>query len=107
MIERILPDRVATAEAFGDDPAAELFPQEFAAVARATESRRLEFATGRACTRVALARLGQPAVAVPRGPRGDPQWPEGVDEERARLGELAAWRRPSCTDGGWSIRDCW
>ncbi|MGD0703126.1 MAG: 4'-phosphopantetheinyl transferase superfamily protein [Trebonia sp.] len=78
MIERILPDQVAAVEAFGDDPAAELFPQEWAAVARSTESRRQEFATGRACARAALARLGWPAVAVPRGPRGDPLWPEGV-----------------------------
>jgi 4'-phosphopantetheinyl transferase EntD len=78
MIERILPDHVVAVEAFGDDPAAELFPQEWAAMARATESRRREFATGRACARAALARLGWPAVAVPRGPRGDPMWPEGV-----------------------------
>jgi 4'-phosphopantetheinyl transferase EntD len=78
MIERILPGQVAAVEAFGDDPAAELFPQELAAVARATESRRREFATGRACARAALARLGYPAVAVPRGPRGDPVWPEGL-----------------------------
>jgi 4'-phosphopantetheinyl transferase EntD len=78
MIERILPGQVAAVEAFGDDPAAELFPQELAAVARATESRRREFATGRACARAALAGLGWPAIAVPRGPRGDPIWPEGV-----------------------------
>jgi 4'-phosphopantetheinyl transferase EntD len=78
MIERILPGPVAAVEAFDDDPAAELFPQELATVARATESRRREFATGRACARAALARLGHPAVAVPRGPRGDPVWPEGV-----------------------------
>jgi 4'-phosphopantetheinyl transferase EntD len=135
MIERILPDQVTAVEAFGDDPAAKLFPQEWVAMARVTESRRREFATGRACARTALARLGWPEVAVPRGPRGDPLWPEGVvgsithcagyraaavalkkdvlslgidaepdealpdrdmlelialDEERARLGELAA-----------------
>jgi 4'-phosphopantetheinyl transferase EntD len=78
MIERILPSQVTAAESFGDDSAAELFPQERIAIAQAIESRRREFATGRACARAALARLGQPAVAVLRGPRGAPQWPEGV-----------------------------
>ncbi len=78
MIEQILPSRVAAVESFGDDPAAVLFPQENAAIARATENRRQEFATARACARAALARLGLPAVAVLPGPRGAPQWPEGV-----------------------------
>ena len=78
MIERILPSRVAAVESFGDDPAAVLFPRERAAIARATESRRREFATARACARTAMTQLGLPAVAVPRGPRGAPQWPEGV-----------------------------
>jgi 4'-phosphopantetheinyl transferase EntD len=78
MIERILPSRVAAVESFGDDPAADLLPQERVAIARAAESRRREFATARACARAALARLGRPAAAVPRGPSGAPQWPEGV-----------------------------
>lgn len=78
MIERILPAKVAVAESFGDDPAAVLFPQEFAVIARAVESRRREFATARACARAALTRLGQSAVAVLPGPGGAPQWPEGV-----------------------------
>ncbi len=78
MIERILPSQVTAAESFGDDPNAELFPQERLVLARATESRRREFATARACARAALARLGQPEVAVLPGPRGAPQWPDGV-----------------------------
>lgn len=78
MIERILPSRVAAVESFGDDPAAALFPQERAAIARASESRRREFATARACARTAMIRLGLPEVAVLPGPRGAPQWPEGV-----------------------------
>jgi 4'-phosphopantetheinyl transferase EntD len=78
MIERILPPQVASAESFGDDPAAELFPEERLATARATEWRRREFATARACARTALARLGLPAVTVPPGPHGAPQWPAGV-----------------------------
>ena len=47
-------------------------------MARASESRRREFATARACARTAMARLGLPETAVLRGPRGAPQWPEGV-----------------------------
>lgn len=78
MIERILPLQVAAVESFGDDPDAVLFPQEYAVVARATESRRREFATARACARAALTRLGLPAVAVLPGPRGAPQWPAEV-----------------------------
>jgi 4'-phosphopantetheinyl transferase EntD len=78
MIERILPSQVAAVESFGDDPAAVLFPQECAAIARASESRRREFATARACARAAIARLGLPAVAVLPGSRGAPQWPDGV-----------------------------
>jgi 4'-phosphopantetheinyl transferase EntD len=78
MIERILSSQATGAETFGDDPDAVLFPQEYAFIARAVESRRREFATGRACARAALARLGLPARAVLPGPRGAPQWPEGV-----------------------------
>lgn len=78
MIERILPSKVVAAESFGDDPAAELFPQERVIVTWATESRRKEFATGRACARAAMARLGRPAAALLPGPGGAPQWPEGV-----------------------------
>ena len=47
-------------------------------MARAGESRRREFATARSCARMALARLGRPAVAVLPGLGGAPQWPEGV-----------------------------
>jgi 4'-phosphopantetheinyl transferase EntD len=78
VIERVLPPQVAAVESFGDISDAVLFPEERAAIARAADSRRREFATARACARAALARLGQPAVAVLPGPRGAPQWPEGA-----------------------------
>jgi 4'-phosphopantetheinyl transferase EntD len=78
VIERVLPPQVAVVESFGDISDAVLFPEERAAIARAVESRRREFATGRACARIALTRLGRPAAAVLPGPRGAPQWPEGV-----------------------------
>jgi 4'-phosphopantetheinyl transferase EntD len=78
VIERILPPSVVAVESFGDDPGAALFPEEQAAIANAVESRRREFATGRVCARAALARLGQPAVPVPRGLDGAPRWPDGT-----------------------------
>jgi len=143
MIEKLLPSPVEVAEAFGDDPAAMLFPAEQAIIARASDRRRREFATARGCARTALGRLGQPPVAVLTDSEGAPQWPAGVagsithclgyraaavastravvslgldaepngalrdpgmldiialDEERARLGELAAAIPGVCWD---------
>lgn len=78
MIEEILPPEVAAAEAFDDAAPAVLFPAEEAAIARAVPKRRSEFATGRACARAALAKLGLPPSPIVPGPRGAPQWPAGV-----------------------------
>jgi len=79
MIEQLLPAGVASAEARGEGPGeGELFESERAAVARAVEKRRREFAGGRACARKALAALGVAPVAIPSGERGEPLWPDGV-----------------------------
>ncbi|HEY0717582.1 MAG TPA: 4'-phosphopantetheinyl transferase superfamily protein [Streptosporangiaceae bacterium] len=78
VIGEILPPAVAAAEAFGDDPDAEVFPGEHEAIANAVGKRRREFATARACARAALARLGLPPTPILRGERGAPQWPPGV-----------------------------
>jgi 4'-phosphopantetheinyl transferase EntD len=78
VIEEILPASVAAVEAFGDLPDAELFPAEDADIGPAIHTRRREFATGRACARAALARLGEPPVAILRGDRGSPAWPPGI-----------------------------
>ena len=78
MIEEILPPEVAVVEALRDVPGTLLFPEEEAVIARAVDKRRREFTTGRACARVALARLGLPGVAIVPGARGAPQWPAGV-----------------------------
>lgn len=78
MIERILSTPISAVEAFGDCPVTTLFPEEEAFIARAVESRRREFATGRACARAALARLGRSPAPILPGMRGAPQWPEGV-----------------------------
>ena len=78
MIEKILPVGVAWAEEFGDRADAVLFPDEAAAVARAVDRRRREFATARSLAREAMAGLGVAPVSVPPGERGAPRWPPGV-----------------------------
>ncbi|MFE6838720.1 4'-phosphopantetheinyl transferase [Streptomyces sp. NPDC057705] len=78
VIDEILPAAVAVSEAFADDPAAFLFPEEEAAIARAVPGRRREFATTRLCARRALAELGRPPAPLLRGARGAPAWPAGV-----------------------------
>lgn len=60
------------------DAESALYPDELPAIARAVEKRRREFAFGRACARAALARLGIPALALPRSAGGPPAWPPGI-----------------------------
>lgn len=76
MIEQLLPSAVVVVEAYHDVDAP-LLPDESAAVARAVDKRRREFTTVRHCARTALAKLGAPATAIPRGDRGAPRWPDG------------------------------
>ena len=78
MIEEILLPAVAAAEAFEDPQDAVLFPEEQAVISKAVEKRRREFTTARSCARAALARLGQPPVAILPGERGSPGWPPGI-----------------------------
>ncbi|HEY9473521.1 MAG TPA: 4'-phosphopantetheinyl transferase superfamily protein [Mycobacteriales bacterium] len=78
MIERILPAVVSAVDTDLDAADAVLLGTEEADIARAVDRRRREFSTARHCARRALAELGLPAVAIPRGPKGEPCWPEGV-----------------------------
>jgi 4'-phosphopantetheinyl transferase EntD len=78
VIEQILPAAVASVEAFADSPDSALFPEEQSIIARAVDTRRREFATGRACARSALAQLGVAPVPILRGERNAPQWPAGI-----------------------------
>lgn len=43
----------------------------------AMEQRRVEFALGRNCARLALAALGAPSTALTRSANGVPLWPDG------------------------------
>jgi 4'-phosphopantetheinyl transferase EntD len=78
VIAELVPTTVAVAETDRDLPGAELAAAETGAVAHAVAARRDEFATGRACAREALQRLGHAPVAVPVGPQREPLWPAGV-----------------------------
>lgn len=77
LLAPLLPPGVASA---ARDPAApvELHADEAPYVARAVEKRQREFASGRACARMAMAKLGFPPCAIPSGPRREPLWPDGV-----------------------------
>jgi 4'-phosphopantetheinyl transferase EntD len=77
VIEKILPAKIACAEAFADPPDAVLFPEEEALVAKAVDKRRREFTTARGCARTALACLGVAPAPILAGERGAPQWPAG------------------------------
>lgn len=78
MLESLLPAGVAVEEIVGDDPTAFLLPEERDMVARAVEKRRREVTNARTCARRALRKLGLPEVAIPRGDKGQPMWPDGV-----------------------------
>jgi 4'-phosphopantetheinyl transferase EntD len=78
VISEILPEVVASAEAFGDPPDAALFPAEEALIARAVPKRRTEFATGRHCARTALGALAIAPAPILPGQGGAPQWPPGI-----------------------------
>jgi 4'-phosphopantetheinyl transferase EntD len=78
VIAELVPPGVVVVETARDLPEAELVAGEEEAVANAVPARRAEFATGRACARRALVRLGREPVAVPVGPRREPLWPAGV-----------------------------
>ncbi|WP_171166145.1 4'-phosphopantetheinyl transferase superfamily protein [Streptomyces sp. I05A-00742] len=81
MIGDLLPASVVTEHAYTDapdDPAALLFPEEAAQVARAVPKRQREFTTVRVCARAALGRLGYAPGPLLPNRRGAPRWPDGV-----------------------------
>lgn len=78
LLGAILPAVVAVTETRGDDSPARLMPAEEVLVDHAVEKRRREFATGRACARSALDRLGRPAEPILAGEHGEPLWPAGI-----------------------------
>lgn len=55
-----------------------LFPQERAAIARATPARQQEFTAGRRAARLAMQRLGVAPAAIPMGDDRAPVWPAAL-----------------------------
>jgi 4'-phosphopantetheinyl transferase EntD len=74
----ILPVGVVAIEAVGAVTPDMLFPGEHTFVAKAVESRRIEFARGRSCARRALAMLGTEPSPVLCDDNRAPLWPPGV-----------------------------
>ncbi len=78
MIELLLPDRVASVDTRVLDDPEDLFAEEAAEVDRAVPRRRAEFAAGRRCARLALARIGIAPAPLLRGQDREPLWPAGA-----------------------------
>jgi len=82
VIADLLPASIAVEEVVGEFAAGatddDLHPEERAAIAKAVDSRRAEFAAVRRCARTALTRIGvTPGPILPGGHR-EPVWPDGV-----------------------------
>jgi 4'-phosphopantetheinyl transferase EntD len=83
VIAEILPAEVAAVDVVGEpavdeQAGAALLPEEAAALGRAAEIRRAEFAAARTCARRALSRLGLPPAPILTGLNREPLWPAGV-----------------------------
>jgi len=76
-LSALLPRGVAVAVWGLDTQETFLLEAESQAISRAVESRRQEFARGRACARHALESLGVDPIPLGVGPGRQPLWPEG------------------------------
>lgn len=77
VLSSLLPSGVCLEESWDDKPT-DLFEAEALLVAGAIPARQQEFATGRACARRALARLGVESGPIGRDAAGAPTWPVDV-----------------------------
>ncbi|HEY0265490.1 MAG TPA: 4'-phosphopantetheinyl transferase superfamily protein [Rhizomicrobium sp.] len=75
---RLLSPGLFGAEVVDRGQDAPLDPAEAVHVAKAGESRRRDFALGRACARAALAGLGHGDAVISIGAGGAPVWPPGI-----------------------------
>ena len=78
LIDAVVPDGVAAAEVYTDPPGLAPLPEEEPLIARSVAKRRNEFVTVRYCARLALSHLGEPAVPILKGDKGEPCWPDGI-----------------------------
>lgn len=78
LMARLLPAGAVSADGPIGDSEEELLPQERPVIASAGGGRRREFAAGRACAHVVLARLGWSQFPLLSGPSREPLWPPGI-----------------------------
>lgn len=74
----LFPAHAATAELIGAGDAATLLPAEARYVATAVAKRQQEFAAGRACARLLLARFGVVDFVLRMADDRQPLWPDGL-----------------------------
>lgn len=77
-LAEIAPRELASSVLAVGDLSADLWPEERVLVDGWASGRVDEFATGRACARLALRRAGYDSVALLRDADGVPRWPEGI-----------------------------
>jgi enterobactin synthetase component D len=77
-IQRILPAGVIAVEHWGLGCEQDLLPEEARHVEKAVDKRRREFAAGRRCARLALARLGVTPGPILPGEDRTPRWPSAI-----------------------------
>jgi len=77
-LQALLGPHAAVACCSTDGDVSTLAPVEHLAVARAIAHRQKEFAAGRAAARIAMQRLGRPAVSIPAQDDRSPKWPDGI-----------------------------
>jgi 4'-phosphopantetheinyl transferase EntD len=78
LLATLLPAGVVAVDIMDDGQVIALRPGEAAMVAGAGDKRRRDFALGRHCAHLALARLGMTATAMLSSPQGAPLWPDGI-----------------------------
>jgi 4'-phosphopantetheinyl transferase EntD len=78
LLSTILPEVCHCVEVPGHTGDALLLAGEAVYVHKAVAKRKAEFASGRACARRALAKLGLPPRAILQGSNREPLWPVGV-----------------------------
>lgn len=90
VIAELFPTGVSTFYSARLPQSAELLPEEVAATSGMVEKRLDEFRHGRYCARAAMATLGVPAVAIPKGPDRAPIWPRNLAGSISHTGMAAA-----------------
>ena len=78
LFSQLFPRPLGVAALRPSDKFLPLFADEEQSVANSVAKRRLEFAWGRYCARMAMAELGHPPCGIPSGPDRAPVWPLGL-----------------------------